>query len=417
MKLLLSAYDCDPVRGSEARLSWNYVKEFAALGHEIHVLTSTRSAEHLPAGLAELTAQGMNVESTVLGDHPLARRLPRIGYMGRYLLWQWHALDTAREIDATFDADIVHHVGWGSLQGGSRLWRLGKPFLFGPVGGAQHAPSAFKEYFGSSWRSEWLRTMISVKSIRLLPTIRGPFKHAEIILAANHETYDLARLIGAKRIELIRDVAIPPDLIVKGIERRPDNEPLHVIWLARNLPRKGLALALDGFAKLPAECPARLTVVGADGAAIDLAERADRIRAVSDDPHRLTFLGAVDWPTAQAALRDSDVFLFTSLRDTAGVQLLEAIASGLAVITLDHHGGSEIVSEDIGIKVPVVDPHTTSTGIAKAIEQLANDRHRAFQLRKNAVVEAPTFSWPKHAASIDALYREVGASDVGTGEV
>ena len=74
MKLLPSAYDFDPVRGSEARLSWNYVKEFAALGHEIHVLTSSRSAEHLPGGLAELTAQGANVESTILDDHTLAKR-------------------------------------------------------------------------------------------------------------------------------------------------------------------------------------------------------------------------------------------------------------------------------------------------------------------------------------------------------
>ncbi|MDH3299140.1 MAG: glycosyltransferase family 4 protein [Acidimicrobiia bacterium] len=407
MKLLLSAYDCDPVRGSEARLSWNYVKEFAALGHEIHVLTSTRSAEHLPAGLAELTARGANVDATMIGDHRLARRIPRLGWMGRYLLWQWHALDAARDIDAAFDADIVHHVGWGSLQGGSRLWQLGKPFLFGPVGGAQHAPAAFKEYFGSSWRREWLRTTISVRSTRFLPTIRGPFQHAEAILAANRETYDLARRIGAKRIELIRDVAIPPDLIVDSVQRRPDDKSLRIVWLARHMPRKGLALALDAFAKVAPDCPVQLTVVGADGTAPELVERSERIRSASDDANRLVFRGVLDWPAAQATLRDADVFLFTSLRDTTGVQLLEAIASGLAVITLDHHGGGEIVSDDIGITVPVIDPETTSSGIADAIERLANDRELTFQLRENARAKAPSFSWPKHAAFIDALYQDI----------
>ncbi|MDH3295964.1 MAG: glycosyltransferase family 4 protein, partial [Acidimicrobiia bacterium] len=347
------------------------------------------------------------VEATILDDHPLAQRISRIGWMGRYLLWQWQALDKAREIDARFDADIVHHVGWGSLQGGSRLWRLGKPFVFGPVGGAQHAPPAFKEYFGSSWRNEWLRTTLNVKSIRFLPTIRGVFKQADVILAANHETHDVARSIGVRRIELIRDVALPPELIVDSIDRRPDDKPLRVVWLARYMPRKGLALALDAFAKVPADCPVQLTVVGADGTADELRSRAARITRTSSDPERLAFTGVVDWSTAQAALRESDVFLFTSLRDTTGVQLLEAIAGGLAVITLDHHGGGEIVTDEVGIKIPVVNPETTSTGIAAAIERLANDRDLTFQLRRNALAKAPTFIWPKHAASIDDIYQEL----------
>ena len=404
MKLLLSAYDCDPVRGSEARLSWNYVTEFAAIGHEIHVLTSARSAEHIESGLEELRGQGAKVDATVIDDHPLVRRFPRIGYMGRYMLWQWQALDHARRVDARFDADIVHHVGWGSLQGGSRLWRLGKPFFFGPVGGGQYAPSAFKEYFGSSWRKEWLRTMVSVRGVRLLPSTLGPLKHAKMVLAANQETYDLVAAVGAERIERIRDVAIPPDLVVDAVEPFPSQEPLSLIWLARYMPRKGLALALDGLAKVPADCRVRLTVVGADGSTDELASRAARIRERSGDDQRVVFRGSVEWDTALAALRGAEVFLFTSLRDTTGVQLLEAMASGLAVITLDHHGGAEIVGDDVGIRIPVVDPDTTSTAIAEAIQRLAGDRELVLQLRQNALSKAESFSWPKHAAKIDALY-------------
>ena len=79
------------------------------------------------------------------------------------------------------------------------------------------------------------------------------------------------------------------------------------------------------------------------------------------------------------------------------------------MITLDHHGGSEIVTDDIGAKVPVIDPVVTSFELAAAIERLADDRDLAFQLRKNALATAPAFSWPSHAATIDSLYREIMA--------
>jgi glycosyltransferase involved in cell wall biosynthesis len=36
------------------------------------------------------------------------------------------------------------------------------------------------------------------------------------------------------------------------------------------------------------------------------------------------------------AYLDLDVFLFTSLRDSCGSQLLEAMARGAAIVTLDH---------------------------------------------------------------------------------
>ena len=59
--------------------------------------------------------------------------------------------------------DIVHHVTWGSLHIGSQLWRLGKPFVFGPVGGGQVAPRGFSRYLRGGRTVEFIRSFVLVR--------------------------------------------------------------------------------------------------------------------------------------------------------------------------------------------------------------------------------------------------------------
>ena len=73
----------------------------------------------------------------------------RFGEFAHYILWHNSVLKTARGM--TEDIDIVHHVTWGSIKGGSRLWRLQKPFVFGPIGGGQVTPPGFGSIFGRGY--------------------------------------------------------------------------------------------------------------------------------------------------------------------------------------------------------------------------------------------------------------------------
>jgi hypothetical protein len=45
MRVLLSAYECEPNRGREQGRGWNCVLQLAKLGHEVWVLTPLRNQE------------------------------------------------------------------------------------------------------------------------------------------------------------------------------------------------------------------------------------------------------------------------------------------------------------------------------------------------------------------------------------
>ncbi len=116
-----------------------------------------------------------------------------------YLLWQWRAYRIAAKLQGANKFDIVHHVTWGNLQLGSFMYKLGIPLVFGPAGGGQMAPIAFKEYFGRDWASEEKRNRVSRLLLKYNPACRNVLKRAAVVLVSNLDTLHLAEANGVGR--------------------------------------------------------------------------------------------------------------------------------------------------------------------------------------------------------------------------
>jgi glycosyltransferase involved in cell wall biosynthesis len=90
-----------------------------------------------------------------------------------------------------------------------------------------------------------------------------------------------------------------------------------------------------------------------------------------------------------------------------GAQLIEAMARGLPIVTLDHHGGAVLVPTSAGVKIPVSNARETASNIARAIELLALDRGRLDRMAEAGVEAARChFIEKKVKISLD-IYRDV----------
>src|SRR5207249_529265 len=113
------------------------------------------------------------------------------------------------------------------------------------------------------------------------------------------------------------------------------------------------------------------------------------------------------FPTRRSSDLSADAFLFTSLRDSYGMQVLEAMGHGLPILTLDHQGVGTFVPPDAGIKVPVTNPHETVTGIVSAIRELALHPQIRRSLGDAGRAFAETQTWERRAERMSKLYEEV----------
>ncbi|NML67715.1 glycosyltransferase family 4 protein [Hymenobacter sp. RP-2-7] len=372
MRLLLSAYACDPSRGSEEGSGFNWLWQAAALGHEVWCLTTPRGRANITQVLAERAANPIAARI-----HPIYVDVPRaVNYAYRwqpgvylhYVVWQYQAWRVAQRLDAQVNFDVVHHVTYNSLQMASWLWRLGKPLLLGPLGGGMTAPASLRCYLPDWFKTETVRNAISSLLTTFDPNVRQSLRHAALVFAANRDTANLARRLGARHVELVMSVALPAEYRPAAYPPRPAlaGRPLRILWLARLYPRKGLALVLDALGKVDKRIPFHLDIMG-DGPVGPLVPGWIAAAGLTD---RVTWHGSVPYEATRAAYLSHDLFMLCSLRDTYANQYLESMAMGLPILTLDHHGATDFIPDDAGIKVPVQSAEATTAALARAVEYL-----------------------------------------------
>jgi glycosyltransferase involved in cell wall biosynthesis len=100
--------------------------------------------------------------------------------------------------------------------------------------------------------------------------------------------------------------------------------------------------------------------------------------------------------------RDNDIFVMSSAHEGMSNAMLEAMASGLPIITTKCEGVEELIVDN-GIVVEEAHAET----IAKAIESLADDRQAYKQMSIAGRKQAENFSWKSAAREYLDLYNKV----------
>ncbi len=403
MKLLVSAYACEPGKGSEPAVGWNWVQALVRRGYTVHVVTRSNNRESIENAAASRVPALAFHYYDLPGWMRRWKRWPGGIYL-YYLLWQMGAYRIARRIHATERFDRVHHVTFASYRQPSFMGSLGIPFLFGPVGGGETMPAQLGRSLSPRARlSEAIRNLGN-SLIGLDPFMRATFTRAEIIACTTAETR--ARIPLPYRHKCLVQLAI--GIADAEIHPPTSEEPLapHFLFIGRLLYWKGLHFAFRALAQVRRSLPnVKLKIIGTgeDRAWLDAQARdagvTDLLEWVASTPH----------DEIAREYRHSLAFVFPSLHDSGGMVVLEALAAGLPVVCLDLGGPGTIATSDCAIVVPAQQSSEASIvqSLAEAMVRIASDPAFRARLSANAVIRARQLTWD-HAA--EHLYGVVDPS-------
>jgi glycosyltransferase involved in cell wall biosynthesis len=153
------------------------------------------------------------------------------------------------------------------------------------------------------------------------------------------------------------------------------------------------------------EAPSTLTIVG-DGLDPEVVREMIRVRGLDD---RVFWKpGRIPWEEVREQYTKHDGFLFTSLRDSCAPQLLEAMATGLPVITLDIHGARDLVPDNAGIKIPVHNKQQVIRDASAAVTRYAAMSPQEWnQMSMAGWSFAKSLTWQHRAAFAESLYLRI----------
>ncbi len=405
-RLLLVAFACHPDNSMEERNGWNRALQ-AAEDFEVTVVCSPDTnvqelTERIPSHLAR-RIKFLSLSAGALGDYCLRKEL--LFYQG-YRTWQARVLKFAKKQHAQAPFSATHMVTVCGYREPGYLWLLDCPFVWGPVGGTSNFPLNFLsmlDVFGGMF--ELVRNTVNLCQLNFGARVRRAALGASAIFAANRSTQqDLGRSTGVQ-LKLDLEAGIDSEIGTPK-ELTTSDRPLRILWVGRLRPWKGFPILLRALAALPKSQKFEVHVVG-DGACKLKWHRLAKCLGVAE---HITWFTKPPYRQSLHHYEWADLFAFTSLRDTSGTGLLESFAAGVPIIGLDHQGAADMITENSGIRIPVLNPKQTIAAFAKALTELANDRQRLCQLSEGAIQRAYYYSWSMREPLIRNSYAAVTES-------
>lgn len=401
MRILLSAYACEPDRGSEPGIGWHWALTLQKKGHTVTVLTRRNNRNAIEEWFR------VNPEimppSFVYYDLPdFFLRLKRVGLLPvqlYYYFWQIGVFGVARREATRQPFDIVWHLTFGVLRQPSLLWRLGLPFVFGPVGGGERAPFRMrKDYSISGHLRDAVRDLVNLLA-RFDPILRRGLARSLIVFVKTSQSSLLLPAGTSAKVHM--EIGIEAGLISDASRRSPGVGDF--LFVGRMVYLKGVLLLIRAFAEYRAlGGTKRLTLIGSGPE----EGRCRRLAAT---------LGVVDWVNwvpwvEQSRLwplyREHGVFVFPSLHDSSGNVVIEAMSQGLPVICFDLGGPAEIVTEESGVVISTqgCDAYEAARELGRQMKALEDDPARLTRLVVGALARAREFTW---SARIDGAMRKI----------
>lgn len=396
-KIIISAFACDPENGSEPYVGWNWVKMLSE-SFDVHVITREYNRE-----MIEKDPLSHRVKFHYY-DIPFAKDKSHYWRFIKpyYVLWQFLSYLKVKNIHSKENFKLAHHITYNNLDVPGFLWLLkNAKFVWGPVGGGQLPPTELKKVYGKHWWKQTFRKRLK-QFARFNPIVRTALSRSSCVLFANNETK--ARLNYHGRHIIMLETAIVPSTEDTIIKKSEINAPPSIVWIGRVEERKALILALQSLEGLNENHDYVFNVVG-EGPLLEDMQSYVLNSKIKD---KVVFHGNVKHCDVKGFLSNAKLFLFTSVQDTSGNVVLEAMNEGVPIIALNHQGVKTIVTPKCGALIDIGNYKQTTAGFSAAIEAFLSDNELSDMAGRQASEEIyKNHTWEAKRIKIEKLYSEI----------
>jgi glycosyltransferase involved in cell wall biosynthesis len=114
--------------------------------------------------------------------------------------------------------------------------------------------------------------------------------------------------------------------------------------------------------------------------------------------------GAVTGPELQSAYRQADLLLLTSVNESFGLVLVEAMTKALPIVSVNIPAVRNVMTDGVNGLMTDASP----SALAEAIHTLLTDRDRYAAMSRNNLERARSYSWRAVAEQLVPVYQSIG---------
>lgn len=403
LKVLLICYACDPSHGSEQGMGWNFAHHISK-HHDVHVLVEKgkfkpRMEEYIathPEEVSHITFHYIFRER-----HRTLRQIWPPSYYWYYRKWHRDALAYAEKLHQQEQFDLVHQITISGFREPGFMWKLGIPFIWGPIGGLTDTPWCLLRCLGGYGAFFFaIRNICNGIQKRWGFACRKAAKRAHTILTSTTKAVEEIKTFWHRDAILMNEVGLENNHTKYTPQTHKPDEPLRICWAGNHIPRKALDLLLHALPYCKEKMELHVLSTGS---------RTEAWKQITDKlglNKIVTFHGFVPREEAFRIMGSSHVFAITSVREDTSTVVFEAFRYGLPIIALDHCGFSSVIDDSCGIKIPINSHRQVIQDYARHLDYLATHEEKRQELSAGAIERCQKFTWDAKMQQINEIYHQ-----------
>lgn len=410
LKILINAYACSSGMGSEPGMAWNWCVNLAKYC-ELHIITEGEFRERIDASVSILP-QGKNMHFYY---NPMSEEIRKMcwnqgdwRFYKYYREWQWKTYLMARDICAKQHIDVLHQLNMIGFREPGYLWKIENiPLVWGPIGGLKQFPLAYTKDGGFKMQLfNLIKNTINILQLKYDRRVNAALHKAALLISSIPDSYRAIKKHHGLESMIIPETGCFEDTYPKNDRREFNGKYLKIIWVGKFDFRKRLDIALRTIASV---CNSFIVFqvfgTGNKQQVIDAERYCERL-GISDWV-KIEWMGNCPNCDIQNAMRESHLFLFTSVNEDTSTVVMEAISNHLPILCFDTCGMGYVVDDKVGIKIPLTNPEQSVKDFAGKIEYLYNNREVLKQMSDNCRERQRELSWDNKAKMMVEIYNRI----------
>ena len=402
-KILVSAYGCEPFRGSEAGVGWNWILQMARF-NELYVIARSNDKEKIEKNLPEGFKQ--TVHFFYYDTCSLLRKVKKKdkGLYLYYWFWQIGIIPVAAKIIREYKPDYTMHLTFGSIWMPTFLPFFRTPFIWGPVGGGDGVPRQLLSVLPIKQRIVQSFRYVLIKTSWLNPLVAIPSRKAELILCRTENNRDAIPKKYRGKCHVVLETAMGEEVFAHCKNYDTNASRIELLTTGRLVPFKNTIMALECMNELHKKYGnIHMTVIGQGSEKSRLKEYILRnnLESVVD------LIPEMPREEVLEGLKKADIYVFPSLREGGSWALMEAMAIGLPVVRLNWTGMKIIADPESAIMVEPSSYENVRSEFTDALEKLILKPVLRTELGRNARQRMlEQFNWVSAGNKLEEIFRK-----------
>lgn len=403
--VLISAYACEPDKGSEPGVGWNWARQLAK-NNRVIVITRKNNRASIEKELNENPCKNISFYYCDVSSKISSWKKGQRGLYLYYYLWQMENYKLSKKLVKEYKVDIAMCITFGNMWLPTFMYKLPCKFIWGPLGGGEAIPVEL-----------WSNIKLKQKILELIRKInryvpisniwfRKICKESDAIIVRTKDSLNAIPKKYRKKCEIMIETGVSKkECLELNKNAKRTKIKYDFIFIGRLVAFKMVDIAIRAFSIVANEYDnINFHIVGDGECKLEL-ENIIKSMNLQD---RIILHGNKNRENALKMLMEYKCLICPSAKEGGSWVLFEAMMCSKPIVCFDTSGMSVIVTNETGIKIPIKNYDESVINFANAIRTIITDdsiaKEKGEMGYKRVLSE---FEWESKAEFIEKLFNKL----------